>query len=797
MADVNISKYTTQVVRDGSKPASPGFVVSEGQDPVNPPGTNNYVPYTGATANVDLGEYELKAGQLTLDTSPTGTAVVGTTRWNDTIGSSETTLKGGSVVLKNGVDLVARVVNKVTPNTTLTKAAYQAVRVSGAQGQRLAVAFAQANNDNNSADTIGLVTETIATNQEGFILTVGQLENINTTGSLQGETWSDGDVLYLSPTTPGAITKVKPNGSTGHIIVIGYVEYAHAIHGKIYVKIMNGWELDELHNVYINNPLNNQGLFYTSATQLWENKSIATALGYTPANAATTITINGTTQDLSTNRTYNVGTVTSVGLSSATSGVTIGSTPVTSSGTITIAIATATSTQNGLLSSTDWSTFNGKQNALTLTTTGTSGAATLVGSTLNIPIYSPDLSGYVPTSRTLTINGTTFDLSANRSWSVGTVTSVAALTLGTSGTDLSSTVANSTTTPVITLNVPTASATNRGALSAADWTTFNNKQNALTNPVTGTGTTNYLSKFTGTSTIGNSSLFDGGGFGGFNSTGINARTFVINAASGRPLALELFEFANVHSVFVRPNNSGFNLISSNYISGGVYLPLSLSGRENNADLVLQTSGNVTIGTTTDNGNKLQVNGDIQITQTISTLKTTSNNSVLVLLANNSLVDNETRIELVGRGYTSDSNSIFYRGNTQVFTGSNASLGARMTLNSSGLNIATLGTGTVYSNGGTLTNTNPSDLNLKTNVESINYGLDEILKLNPVSFHWKNDTINQGKQYGFIAQEVQKIMPDLVKQGEYLGLDKEAIFTTLVKAIQEQQVIINDLKQKIL
>ena len=61
----------------------------------------------------------------------------------------------------------------------------------------------------------------------------------------------------------------------------------------------------------------------------------------------------------------------------------------------------------------------------------------------------------------------------------GTVTDVAALTLGTSGTDLSSSVANGTTTPAITLNVPTASATNRGALSAADWSTFNGKQAAL------------------------------------------------------------------------------------------------------------------------------------------------------------------------------------------------------------------------------------------------------------------------------------------------------------------------------
>lgn len=239
-----------------------------------------FVPYTGATANVDLGEYEIKAGQFTLDTSPTGTAAVGTTRWNDSIGSSETTLKGGSVILKNGVDLVARVVNKVTPNATLTKANYTAVRISGAQGQRLAVAYAQANNDANSADTIGLVTETIPTNQEGFIITVGNLEGVNTTGALQGETWADGDVLYLSPTTPGAITNIKPTGLTGHIVVIGYVEYAHAINGKIYVKIMNGWELDELHNVYIN-PLtlaNNNILQYDSSTQLWRNQVLSTGI---------------------------------------------------------------------------------------------------------------------------------------------------------------------------------------------------------------------------------------------------------------------------------------------------------------------------------------------------------------------------------------------------------------------------------------------------------------------------------------------------------------------------------------
>ena len=266
------------------------------------------VPYSGATGNVNLGEYELKAGQVTLDTSPTGTAAVGTIRWNDTTGTSETTLKGGNVIIKNGVDLVARVVNKVSPNTTLTKAAYQAVRVSGAQGQRLAIELAQANNDAGSADTIGLVTETIAPNQEGFIMTVGQLEGINTTGSLQGETWVDGDVLYLSPTTAGAITNVKPTGATGHLVIIGYVEYAHANNGKLYVKVANGFELDELHNVSIVTPTNNQGLFYNSSNSLWENKTISTALGYTPVPTTRNITINGVTYDLSADRTWTIAT---------------------------------------------------------------------------------------------------------------------------------------------------------------------------------------------------------------------------------------------------------------------------------------------------------------------------------------------------------------------------------------------------------------------------------------------------------------------------------------------------------
>jgi hypothetical protein len=249
----------------------------------------------GATTTNAINTAGITSDYLQLDTTATNTNAVGKVVWNDTLGTGEIGLKGGNINAKLAQDLYARVVNKTAQN--LLRANYQAVKVQSAQGQRLAVNFAQANNDNNSADTIGIVAENINNNQEGFVITVGQIENLNTTGSLQGETWADGDVIYLSPTTAGSLTNIKPNGSTGHIIVIGYVEYAHQNNGKIYVKIMNGWELDELHNVYINQGTlaNNDALIYESSTQLWKNKQIGYTLLFTaganllisPADATT------------------------------------------------------------------------------------------------------------------------------------------------------------------------------------------------------------------------------------------------------------------------------------------------------------------------------------------------------------------------------------------------------------------------------------------------------------------------------------------------------------------------------
>lgn len=237
----------------------------------------------GATTTNAINTAGITSDYLQIDTTATPTNAVGKVVWNDTLGTGEIGLKGGTINAKLAQDLYARVVNKTTQN--LLRANYQAVKVQSAQGQRLAINFAQANNDLNSADTIGIVAENINNNQEGFVITVGQITGLDTTGTLQGETWTDGDVLYLSPTTAGNITNIKPDGSTGHIVVIGYVEYSHQNNGKIYVKIMNGWELDELHNVYINQGTlaNNDALIYESSTQLWKNKTIASVLGAVPS----------------------------------------------------------------------------------------------------------------------------------------------------------------------------------------------------------------------------------------------------------------------------------------------------------------------------------------------------------------------------------------------------------------------------------------------------------------------------------------------------------------------------------
>ena len=117
----------------------------------------------------------------------------------------------------------------------------------------------------------------------------------------------------------------------------------------------------------------------------------------------------------------------------------------------------------------------------------------------------------------------------------------------------------------------------------------------------------------------------------FNTSIAGVRSYLFKALSGRQLAIEALESGGVHAIYLRPSSSGRNLITSNYFGGGVYLPLALSGRENDTDFVLQTNGNVSIGSSSDAGTKFQVNGANYVE--MATFTATSASAAAIVSAN--------------------------------------------------------------------------------------------------------------------------------------------------------------------
>jgi len=191
---------------------------------------------------------------------------------------------------------------------------------------------------------------------------------------------------------------------------------------------------------------------------------------------------------------------------------------------------------------------------------------------------------------------------------VGTVTSVAALTVGTTGTDITSTVATNTTTPVITLNIPTASASNRGVLSSTDWSTFNNKQALLTNPVTGTGTgastSGYLPQWNSTSGLINSNIYQ---------SGSNIGIGIVNPISKLHVAGDVLATGSFIAGSGTAGNPSFEFTGDP--DTGLFSPaantlgISTSGVER---LRINNVGNVGIGTTNYAFNNLSAGGEADL-----------------------------------------------------------------------------------------------------------------------------------------------------------------------------------------
>ncbi|NBQ97736.1 MAG: hypothetical protein EBU12_05855 [Microbacteriaceae bacterium] len=153
--------------------------------------------------------------------------------------------------------------------TQLNKGAI--VYVSGANGTHTQVTLALASGDVTSARTLGWLSENIADNATGLCMVEGYLDGVNTQGVTEGAQ------LYLSPTVAGGFTETKPTAPF-HMVYVGVCAKASAGNGRVFVKVQNGYELDELHNVKITNAATNDLLRYVSGTALWVN---------TPATAIT------------------------------------------------------------------------------------------------------------------------------------------------------------------------------------------------------------------------------------------------------------------------------------------------------------------------------------------------------------------------------------------------------------------------------------------------------------------------------------------------------------------------------
>ncbi len=211
-------------------------------------------------------------------------------------------LKTFPTTIDQALNLVTEVYNST--GSTLTKGTV--VYINGGQGNLPTVTKAQANNDANSAQTYGIIQSDISDQDNGYVVVSGRLTDIDT------QSYPTGTQLYLSPTTAGAWTTTKPSAPS-HLVYVGIVVYQHPTQGVVEVKIQNGYELHELHDVSITSVAPNNILRYNSSTKLWENVAGTTSsisegsnLYYTDARVRLALSAGtGITYDNSTGKITN------------------------------------------------------------------------------------------------------------------------------------------------------------------------------------------------------------------------------------------------------------------------------------------------------------------------------------------------------------------------------------------------------------------------------------------------------------------------------------------------------------
>lgn len=162
-----------------------------------------------------------------------------------------------------------------------------AVYVSSANGTNMIVSKASNASEATSSKTLGLTESSGGLNATVNVITEGLLAGLDTSTAVDGDAvWlgTAGDLIYGLANKP-----VAP----AHLVFIGVVTRVNANNGEIFVKVQNGFELKELHDVLIASPTDNQALAYDSASGLWKNKTIAAG----PATPTTIGSVYARTED--------------------------------------------------------------------------------------------------------------------------------------------------------------------------------------------------------------------------------------------------------------------------------------------------------------------------------------------------------------------------------------------------------------------------------------------------------------------------------------------------------------------
>ena len=195
-----------------------------------------YVPYTGATQNVNLGEFGLTTGFLGFDLTPTNTpSTPGTMFWS---ADDETVdiIMDAAVTQKVGQETFYLVKNQT--GTAIPKGTV--VRADGTVGSsgRILIAPFLANGTFPSKFCIGVTTETIADGADGFVTAFGKIRQINTAS------YTEGTILYASPTSAGGFTATIPQ-APNNIVTVAIVITSSTNNGAIFVRPTFGSRINE------------------------------------------------------------------------------------------------------------------------------------------------------------------------------------------------------------------------------------------------------------------------------------------------------------------------------------------------------------------------------------------------------------------------------------------------------------------------------------------------------------------------------------------------------------------------